>query len=78
MFLVDLVHKKLGNVIKYAGKIKNVKAKNIINKHANHVQKKLNQSKEILICRSCHSIGKSITFSIGSKIIDYYLYVEYY
>ena len=42
---------KLGNVMKYTSKLNNVKARNITNKYATHVRKKLIQAKENLIYR---------------------------
>ena len=64
---------KLGNVMKYTSKLNNVKARNITNKYANHVRRKLIQAKENFFYSSAYSIGRGIPFSIGSNIIDFYL-----
>ena len=64
---------KLGGVLKYSNRLSTIKQKGITGDYLNNTVKHLLREKRILINAANQAIYKSIPYTIGTSILDYYL-----
>ena len=66
-------HGKLGGVLKYSKRLNTIKQKEITGRYLSNTAKYLARETRILINAANQAIYKSIPYTIGTSILDYYL-----